>query len=176
MGIKKMKVIFGFPEKRRCCQCKSHMVATLYHNRWYCDTWFQKKQLCFICGENPVEVTKGDNGYCKKCYENSVNTGFTRSVAVLAFCGSLILLDQDQIAGDSVGHLCNDRFNCCYGGNRFFAKEIRPPDQRKAVKSIWKHKNDAVTAAVAEGSAAVNTEKIVPEKWNRKHASMKASG
>lgn len=92
MGIKKMKVIFGFPEKRRCCQCKSHMVATLYHNRWYCDTCFQKKQLCFICGENPVEVTKGDNGYCKKCYENSVNTGFTRSVAVLAFCGSLILL------------------------------------------------------------------------------------
>lgn len=92
MGIKKMKVIFGFPEKRRCCQCKSHMVATLYHNRWYCDTCFQKKQLCCICGENPVEVTKGDNGYCKKCYENSVNTGFTRSVAVLAFCGSLILL------------------------------------------------------------------------------------
>ena len=89
MGIKKMKVIFGFPEKRHCCQCKSHMVATLYHNRWYCDTCFQKKQLCCICGENPVEVTKGDNGYCKKCYENSTNTGFTRSVAVLAFCGRL---------------------------------------------------------------------------------------
>lgn len=89
---------------------------------------------------------------------------------------AVFLLDQDQITGDSVGHLCNDRFNCRYGGDRFFAKEIRPPDQRKAVKSIWKPKNDAVTAAVAEDSAAVNTEKIVPEKWNRKHASMKESG
>lgn len=92
MGIKKMKVIFGFPEKRRCCQCKSHMVVTLYHNRWYCDTCFQKKQLCCICGENPVDVTHGDNGYCKKCYASSVNRGFARSVITLAFCISLILL------------------------------------------------------------------------------------
>lgn len=92
MGIKKMKVTFGFPEKRRCCQCKSHTVATLYHNKWYCNACFQKKQLCCICGDNPVEVTHGDNGYCKKCYESSINTGFARSVVILAFCISLILL------------------------------------------------------------------------------------
>lgn len=80
------------PRQKRCCKCGSCLVETQYHGQWYCNSCFRKKQLCCICGENPVEVTKGDNGYCKKCYENSTNTGFTRSVAVLAFCGSLILL------------------------------------------------------------------------------------
>ena len=80
------------PGQKRCCKCSSCLAETQYHGQWYCNRCFRKKQLCCICGENPVEVTKGDNGYCKKCYENSVNTGFTRSVAVLVFCGSLILL------------------------------------------------------------------------------------
>lgn len=116
------------PRQKRCCKCGSCLVETQYHGQWYCNSCFRKKQLCCICGENPVEVTKGDNGYCKKCYENSVNTGFTRSVAVLAFCGSLILLLYFfwiKIS-NSISHFCNDRFNCRYGGNRFFAKEIRP--------------------------------------------------
>ena len=111
------------PRQKRCCKCGSCLVETQYHGQWYCNSCFRKKQLCCICGENPVEVTKGDNGYCKKCYENSVNTGFTRSVAVLAFCGSLILLLYFFWIKIRLPAI---RFNCRYGGNRFFAKEIRP--------------------------------------------------
>ena len=80
------------PRQKRCCKCSSCLVEPQYHGQWYCNSCFQKKQLCYICGENPVEVTKSDNGYCKKCYESSVNTGFARSVVTLAFCISLILL------------------------------------------------------------------------------------
>ena len=114
MGIKKMKVIFGFPEKRRCCQCKSHMVVTLYHNRWYCDTCFQKKQLCCICGENPVEVTKGDNGYCKKMLREQHEYRFYPVCGCTCILrqsdpAAVFLLDQDPVACNSIGHSCSNR-------------------------------------------------------------------
>lgn len=119
------------PRQKRCCKCGSCLVETQYHGQWYCNSCFRKKQLCCICGENPVEVTKGDNGYCKKMLREQ------REYRLYPVCGCtcilrqsdpavVFLLDQDQIASNSISHFCNDRFNCRYGGNRFFAKEIRP--------------------------------------------------
>lgn len=84
---------FGITRKKRCCICKSNAVKTMYHERWYCEMCFQKKQLCCICGENPVEVTRGDFGYCRNCYDSTTNQGFRRSLVVMAFVFSFILLE-----------------------------------------------------------------------------------
>lgn len=61
--------------------------------------------------------------------EQRVNTGFTRSVAVIciekAQSDPLLYFRSrsDSLPAISISHFCNDRFNCRYGGNRFLQRK-----------------------------------------------------